>query len=169
MMMGNLNNDYRTKLIAKNVEFYGARFAKLDKDDKKTSWNWFAFVIPFCWLAYRKMYLECVAYYVITTGLHTSINEMLASVGHFVDVGWTIDIVFMFACGLYGNWLYKNKIDKNVAKCITLPEEKREKFIRRRGGTSVLAIIIAFCITIGIAAFLYYTLGYTGATAASVE
>ncbi|MBE7070803.1 MAG: DUF2628 domain-containing protein [Ruminococcaceae bacterium] len=167
--MENLNNDYRSQLIAKNIEYYGPRFAKFDEEGKKTSWNWFAFLVPFCWFAYRKMYAECIAYYVITTGLHTAINEILASIGHFTDVGWTIDVVFMFLSGIYGNWLYKNKIDKNVERCIRLPEDKRGKYIKRWGGTSVLAIIIAFCITIGFAAVLYYTLGFTGAASAPVE
>ena len=33
--MENLNNDYRSQLIAKNIEFYGPRFAKLDEEGKK--------------------------------------------------------------------------------------------------------------------------------------
>ena len=107
------------------------------------------------------MYAECVAYYIVTNGLHTVLNEMLAKAGLSVDVGWTIDILAMFTCGIYGNWLYKNKIDKNVEKCITLQPDRREKYIKRWGGTSVLAIVIALCITVAFAAVLYYTLGYT--------
>ena len=161
MMMENLNNDYRSQLIAKNIEFYGPRYARLDEEGKRASWNWFAFLVPFCWFAYRKMYAECVAYYIVTNGLHTVLNEMLAKAGLSVDVGWTIDILAMFTCGIYGNWLYKNKIDKNVEKCITLQPDRREKYIKRWGGTSVLAIVIALCITVAFAAVLYYTLGYT--------
>ena len=153
--MENYNSDYRSRLIKKNVEFYGPRLSDLDSNNKKVSWNWFAFLVPFVWFAYRKLYLECIAYYLLTNGLHTVINSIFVSHGIEMNVGWTIDILGMFFSGLYGNWLYKNKLDKQVEKCIQLSPEKRDQYIERHGGTSVLAIIIAFCITMAIAFVLY--------------
>ena len=149
------DNDLRSQLIKTNVEYYGPRLTELDSGEKKTTWNWFAFLVPFCWLAYRKLYLECAVYYIVTNGLNTGITQILANLGVAVNIGWTIDVLAMFFCGLYGNTLYKNRLDKLVVKCVELPEEEREKFIRRHGGTSVVAIIVAFCITISIAILLY--------------
>ena len=157
--MDDFNTDYRSQLIGKNIEYYGPRLAALDAEGKKVSWNWFAFLVPFCWFAYRKLYLECVAYYILTNGIHTVINQALASHNLVMNVGWTIDIVAMLFSGIYANWLYKMKLDRNVEKCVQLPEEKREKYIKLHGGTSVVAIIVAFCITISIAAVLYYCFG----------
>ena len=154
--MENYNSDYRSRLIKKNVEYYAPRLSDLDSNSKKTSWNWFAFLVPFVWFAYRKLYLECAAYYLITNGLNAVITDILSRHGMIVNVGWTIDILAMFFSGPYGNWLYKCKLDRQVEKCIDMPPEKREQYINRHGGTSVLAIIISFCITIMIAFLLYY-------------
>lgn len=153
--MENLNSDYRTRLVEKNVEYYIERFDRMEETGRRNTWNWFAFLVPFCWFAYRKLYLECVAYYLITNGLNTVITQILMNHGATVNVGWTIDIVAMFMCGIYGNWLYKAKIDRQVEHCLELPEDKRESYIKRRSGTSVIAIIVAFCITIAFAAVLY--------------
>lgn len=104
--------------------------------------------------------MECVAYYLLTNGLNTAITSILSSHGIVMNVGWTIDIVAMFMSGLYGNWLYKNKLDRQVEKCIDMPPEQRDKYIERHGGTSVIAIIVALCITVAIAFVLYKLLYY---------
>ncbi|MBQ6496902.1 MAG: DUF2628 domain-containing protein [Firmicutes bacterium] len=153
--METFGTNYRERLIEKNVEYYAPRLAKLDEDNTKVSWNWFAFLVPFCYFAYRKLYLECATYYLLTNGLNAVITQLLTSHGIVVNIGWTIDIVAMFFSGLYGNWLYKCKLDRQVEKCVSLPLEDRDKYIKRHSGTSVLAIIIAFCITITIAGLLY--------------
>lgn len=150
-----MNSDLRINLIAKNTEYYIDRFDRMEETGRSNTWNWGAFLVPFCWLAYRKLYLECVAYYLVTNGLNTVITQLLTSHGIVVNIGWTIDVVFMFMCGLYGNWLYKAKIGRQVERCLELEPSKREKYIKRHGGTSVIAIIIAFCITIAFAGVLY--------------
>lgn len=160
--MNHYFTDYRSRLIGKNVEYYEPRMNELDSSNKKTSWNWFAFLVPFVWFAYRKMYLECIAYYLITNGLNTVITNIFIRHSIAVNVGWTIDILAMFLCGLYGNWLYKNKLDRQAGKCMDMPPEQRETYIRRHGGASVPAIIISFCITIAIAAVLYNTVDSAG-------
>lgn len=47
------------KVVTVNTIRYIPKFLTLKKD-KKSSWNWAAFLVPHAWLAYRKMYKQAI-------------------------------------------------------------------------------------------------------------
>lgn len=45
-------------------------------------------------------------------------------------------------CALYANYLYKRHCEKILAKSKTMEEDKRQKYIAKKGGRSILGIVI---------------------------
>ncbi len=43
--------------VGVNTAYYIPRFHRISRSGSKISWNWFAFLIPPCWLIYRKNFL----------------------------------------------------------------------------------------------------------------
>ncbi|MBR5991453.1 MAG: DUF2628 domain-containing protein [Clostridia bacterium] len=70
-------------------------------------------------------------------------------------------------CALYANYLYKKHCENVLKKAATLDEAKREKFIKRRGGRSLLGIlvlILAFYAAAIVVGIIYYIIGSDLAT-----
>lgn len=131
------------------------------------------FFIPFvCFNEVTQYYNETYEAYskILTSDAYENSDEMNAAIEEMQEnlppspfaltaasyVEFAVDLL----CALYANYLYKKHCDKVLKKASALDAEKRESFIKRRGGRSVIGIlllIVGFYI-IGVLVGLLYTL-----------
>ncbi len=117
-----------------NNDYYLIRWKWMSLIYSRRTWNWPAFFFPIPWLAYRKMYSYLFIFlipYII-----------LAILG--------IDILLRFILGIYGNYLYAKHTYKKLKelKIRANNDEEFKNLIEKKGGTSVLAVIMVIIIPI---------------------
>ncbi len=118
--------------VGTKAEYYIPKFNEMKAQNKKTSWNWCAFLVAPYWFIYRKMYgygaaaLGAAFILSVIGGIFTS---LLALAGYIV-------------LGIYGNYIYMQQVDKNVAQLKTLTEPYKTQLISRNGGTNSTATIL---------------------------
>ncbi|RUM59330.1 MAG: DUF2628 domain-containing protein [Persephonella sp.] len=127
-----------------NNDYYLIRWKWMSLIYSRTTWNWPAFFFPIHWLAYRKMYSYLFIFF---------IPYLL-----FAILG--IDIILRFILGIYGNYLYAKHTYKKLKKLkITAnSDEEFKNLIEKKGGTSVLSVLIVIIIPILLIAFFVITI-----------
>jgi hypothetical protein len=132
------DDELRAAAIGPNADYFLKHWARMDATGKSYDWNWAACILNFCWFAFRKMWLPAVGIglvYVVTTPLLDPGNKMLFRVTALFVVGLS------FVTGGWGNKLYRNQIDRLVAGTAGMSREDAIDHVRRRGGTSVPALV----------------------------
>jgi len=141
--------------VQKNADYYITKWKLMAITDSKISWNWPAFLFGGFWLLYRKMYLYFFILFFIS---------MLTAIP---IIGMVISIALWVGLGMYGNFLYgKFTYEKLVQlKLITSDKEQLKLLASKKGGTSVLAVIIGIVILLLFLLFGVYALSIgTGMT-----
>ena len=150
-----VTEDIRPALIGKKAEHYIFIFDEIDraaeiKKGKGVDWNWCAlFFAPF-WFAYRKMYGWSAFTMFAPVAAGFLLGIIISFVGDIPEsayehVGRAIGLGFRIFFGIYGNSMYKKRIDKLAAEAPRYPAQ-REEYIRKKGGVSVVAMILAIII-----------------------
>lgn len=121
------------RMIGQKEEYYVSKFLEMKKEDKKTSWNWPAFLITPYWLIYRKMY----AY----GGAVLAANLLLSLIGGALCslLSLAIDVV----AGIYGNYIYMDYLEKQSQQAKTMTEAERAPFINGKSGVNTAAAVIS--------------------------
>lgn len=104
-------------IIYENQEYYNKKFTK------QVSWNWASAFLGSYWYAYRRMYLFQFLYYLISMIPGTRLFLFILS-------------------GLFGNYLYKGKVEKYARIAKSLDGEMKKEYIQKRRGTNGVAILI---------------------------
>ncbi len=159
-----LEGDLEESFVGKNYDYYIGKWDKIEKKKNKTSWNWAAFFLGPFWFGYRKMYIPILffagAYLIIDLFLYLSHYEYTEDLYSPIDraMGLPISIIL----GLLGNYLYLNHTNKVVDKANLLPlnVEQKKLWLKKKGGTSWLGVLLTICIFLGygiLSAFLFPT------------
>ncbi len=139
------------------IGFYYTSYAKNFR--RSCSFNWSACLFNWLWFFYRKMYacgfLLVLAFYVILgLGLCICVGiygldslEEGSALGQDLEAAcfiWCIVWNFLFNIGLgfFANGIYKNELIRRCKKADTLPLHEREKYLRKKSGTSNLAVVL---------------------------
>jgi len=130
--------DDAAAFIGPNADYYIPKFQEMDAKNSIISWNWAAFFGQVFWMLYRKMYLYAVV---------ILIAEFILSSFLFGIPALVSAVLF----GLFGNWLYKRKVEEELAAAAHLEPAARKAQLAERGGiTWVPVIIAAALVLIGI-------------------
>jgi len=126
------HHDDMMRFIGPNADYYIAAFQRMDETGSKMSWNWAAFFGTNAWLQYRKIYGK-------------------AWEKHFVSL-W---MLLPYVCGMYGNWIYKQMVEEELASIIEGNSATQDAELAQRGGVSTGAFspIVA---AIGFGAFIAF-------------
>lgn len=126
--------------IQSNQPYYISKFQKMQMTDSSASWNACSLFFPDFWLAYRKMYGAAAIYVCIDF-----IFLLIPVIGIFLSVALSI---FM---GSYGNYFYKQHIDKNLQTAKNMDEHNKAAYISAKGGTSPGAVValLGICFVLG--------------------
>lgn len=109
------------------------------------SWNWAVFFLNFIWFFYRRQYIIGILFISVPLILFTLFGFKLSSF-----------IVISFIYAGYANTTYVQQGIKWIAQAdkLMLEGDAREDYLRRHGGTSIMAGIFGGFIYLCIALFL---------------
>jgi hypothetical protein len=143
------------EFIGPNADYYLEAFKKLDATNSMISWNWAACLGGLFWMLYRKMY----------------VYALIAFAGIFVlslvtgGLGGLLSIIVWIAFGVLGNWIYKKKVEEDLAAAAGLDPAAKQTFFASRGGTTWLPVIIGAVLF----ALMFLTICGLGACAAMLS
>lgn len=125
--------------IGPNASFYLDRWARMDAKGSAISWNWPACLFNFFWFAYRKMWLPMAGVFVVNFAL----LAMAGSNPQFGEISWLFSIGISFVTGGFGNYLYRQQIDKLIEETAPLGRPAQLAAVAERGGVSKLALAVS--------------------------
>lgn len=134
------------ELVGPKSEYYLPAFQKLKRENKKTSWNWPAFLFAPYWMMYRKMYTYGAA----------------ALAGFFVlslissTLGTVLSLAAYVAFGVLGNYLYMTHLEKQAQQAKMISPQYKQEFMTKNGGVSTTAAALT---VVGYAIFLFLVMG----------
>ena len=145
------------QMVRDNLEYYEPKFRLMKATNKKTSWNWPAFLVPSFWLFYRRMYLYGVLFW-----LGTAILGLVSAL--------ILPFVANILLGMFGNYIYMNFLEKNLSEANNLQEPYRSQSINSHTGANPTAvwIIVGAYFLLGLIVVLFFggiaalTLGSAG-------
>lgn len=153
------------------------KFKNIIETGKKFSWNWVAFLTPYCHALFRKMYssffvyliLEITSYVLMTPFYNLFINSDIpinanyAQMAEYISVNMdkfndpisiilaTLGMVLFFGiriyAGMYNEYLYKNHTVLTIKKIRANPELDDENEFRLRGGVRPFLSMTLFIIS----------------------
>lgn len=140
---GGYNNSYQSyqtpgidadiqRLIGVKSEYYVPEFLELKLQNKKTSWNWPAFLVSPYWFMYRKMYgygagTLGVAFIIALPGF-TFLS--LAAFGGYI------------AIGIFANYIYMNFLEHKAQQAKGMTEPYKTQFIAQNSGVNSTATVL---------------------------
>lgn len=179
-----VNSDEFELIVQKNHAYYKKVWLSWAEDEgsinltsltAKTSWNWVAFLCPYCWFLYRKMYREVINLFAtlfFVPVLILLIGQSFAwdaSVENFLMLVFLI--VFMVILGIYGNSMYlesclerlrtaNEKFSNSVAVTAEIGADDTlandiNCFLQEAGGTNLMGVLVYLG---GIAIILFIAL-----------
>lgn len=138
--------------VSENTTFYMSKYTKLKEKNSKMSWNWSAFLVPHLWMAYRKMYVEAVVYYLAIQAL-TFIGDVAIVYGRYTNsltfavAILILDFVMMFAVAMFANYYYLNKLEKYASQEYSLTDGEVRSQRERYAGVNKTAVWIAIALS----------------------
>ena len=149
-------------------------------DNKKSSWNWAAFLFPEAWFLYRKMYKPgamflslILAAKLCTMPLLAALNNLvfneyadisaylinnMQSIGNgpilLCALGGFINIAVRIIAGLFGDYIYKNHAIKKIREFFGAGQSG-ELTLRQVGGTNFLLFLLGMAIATFVPEFLF--------------
>lgn len=120
------------QLIGAKAEYYIPKFQELKSQNKKTSWNWAAFLVTPYWMIYRKMY----GYGAGVLGA----TFLLSLIGS----GFLSLLVFAgyIVLGIFGNNIYMKFLENKANQARTMSEPYKTQFIIKNGGVNTTATVL---------------------------
>lgn len=137
-------------MVRENLEYYEPKFRLMKLTNKKTSWNWAAFLVPVCWLCYRRMYLYAVLFWVGSVALGAA--------------SFILPFVTDILLGIFGNYIYMTFLEENLAGANNLQEPYRSQNINSHTGANPVAVWIligvSFLLLLIIAFIVIFFVGF---------
>lgn len=140
--------------IKDNSQYYRQKFMEMRMENKKISWNWSAWFFNVTWCFYRKMYKVGFIF------LSIQFLAVLLS-----EIQPILTLLTSLALGVFGNHFYMRYTEEALKKAENVPDLLRYTYLRKKGGTSVGAVLLLFggALFIGfIAGFIIEFLSYMG-------
>jgi len=125
--------------VGPNTAYYRDRWAKMDAKGSAISWNWPACLLNFFWFAYRKMWLPMAGVFAASFALSLIAGTNPA----FGEISWLFSIAITFVTGAFGNYLYRQQIEKLVEETAPLGRTAQLEALASRGGVSKVALFVS--------------------------
>jgi hypothetical protein len=140
---GALSHEDRLRAaIGPRADYYLRRWREMDEKGGKISWNWAACFANAYWLIFRRMWLALVLFVLA----NVAVSALGAATPGLARYTPALLVLLTFVTGAFGNHLYRRQIETLVASGAAADR------LKRRGGTSALALIVALALTAGLAA-----------------
>lgn|GEM_PF-1579515 len=149
--------------VGKHAEVY------LEKWREGSRWNWSAFFFDAYWLLYRKMYLYCLLFLIISSlTISSTVSLFIRDAGTAwfgLLVGFILYGIVKIALGFFANRLYFHHANRKISHITLIPYEPapRERQIAKAGGTSIsilIALIVLPIVSVIIIGLSYFIKTY---------
>jgi hypothetical protein len=142
----NENEKYLLAFFGRQSDYYIEKYHAFKSGDKY-AFNIGSFLAGLFWFFYRKMYLN--AFLIITLTIIYDIVEGVIFELLNVSAGFrmlTAAIVYTTLYGFFGNWLYFNYSEKQVARVLARvqDDDERLRILQRKGGVTWIPIFVIF-------------------------
>lgn len=139
-------DEYSAVVGEKNLDYFLSKFAKFDGQRSRQffDWQWFAFLFPFAWALYRKLYGWAIVFFVLNAAANASAKSFGSAIKRQggVDDGYGglyVYLVVMFVpsllFGVFANSLYWKKCTKVIAQArATNRDQMRALDVMRANG-----------------------------------
>ena len=120
------------QLIGIKTEYYVPQFLTMKSQNKKTSWNWAAFLVAPYWMIYRKMYgygAVVVTAEIIIWLIDSGLLSILALAGYI-------------AMGILGNHVYMSYLESKADQAKSMGEPYKSQFLASNSGVNKLATVL---------------------------
>lgn len=142
---------------AKNRDYYVALFDRFERGGSRFVWHWPAFFFTFCWLLYRKMWLNAAIYLVLSSFLMNPMMTGVALAGGLRNVANQLPLtlawlVISFAIvPMIAPYLYYRHYKAKLRKLEVSESDAVRRIIRlqERGGISKGALAAGFTLVTG--------------------
>ena len=129
--------------VGKNQSYYLLKWKTMRATRSKVSWNWSSFLLSTYWMLYRKMYVPAMIKLVIDWALN-----YMGILGNIVSLGlWIV-------CGLFGNYLYFQHMEKAIVEANMLSGFARTNHLEKKGGTTIVPVVIIGVFYVALYVFL---------------
>lgn len=138
--------------VSENATFYMSKYTKMKEKNSKVSWNWPAFLVPYLWMAYRKMYVEAAVYFLAMKAL-SFVGDIAIVYGRYTNsltfavVILILDFVMMFVVAMFANYYYLNKLEKFANMEDSLTDGQVNSQRERYAGVNKTAVWIAIALS----------------------
>lgn len=142
------------RLVGVKQEYYLPKFRQFKTLNKKTSWNWSAFLCTMWWFVYRKMYL----YALCVWGINILVSAMTDGAGM---------LLVNIAAGVFGNYIYMNYLEEQASQAKMMMPAEKESFLNKKSGVNkgaVVALAAVFLLFVLIGALIFTALFATVVT-----
>jgi len=139
--------------VSEKTSYYMPKYEKLTLSGKKVSWNWAAFWAPHYWMAYRKMYVEAVIYFIFWKVMSLLSDVMIVfmrQTGRIMPALFfmVIDIALMFVVPMFANYYYLSKMERFAVAEDTMTDGQINSQRIRYAGVNKIAVWIAIVLTL---------------------
>lgn len=134
------NIDYETLFIVENVPYYKSKFENIRTFKSSNSWNWPAFLVLPYWCVYRKMY---------GLGIGLWVGAILLTLIPWF--GYIAIIVGRVILAVFANEIYMKRVQTLTLTAQSMIEPHKSAFIKKKGGVSVIGVVIFVCVYLIIA------------------
>lgn len=129
--------------VGAKAYYYRPKFKEMEITKNPISWNWCGFLFTAYWLAYRKQYFLLFIYELVVLVTFALILSGIIT----EDIEIILGIALSVFTGLFGNYLYMKKVNKNVEMMKNMNEDQKYYHCISKGGTSGWMIFIYIIIT----------------------
>lgn len=142
---------YKAAVGSKNQDYYLRHFARFDSKGKAgVSWHWPAFFMTFCWLLYRKMWLNALLYFFLPSLMASGVI-VNSSAETITGIGYLLYFVGIFVLPpMYANALYYRHCKKKIALVMASSHDPQKQLgeLSAEGGTSNVALNVALIVVL---------------------
>lgn len=151
-VQANLKEEQRALFIGeKYSKYYQSKFEKITPKKQMVGFHWAAFFLTFAWMFYRKMYVIGFGFLILMIILNL-IFENLGMTNSSMGIGISV------VCGLMGNAIYMNFVDKKLEKINAEfnTQDEINQEIQKQGGTNPIALGVSIALIIIVVMFSVY-------------
>ncbi|WP_188207476.1 DUF2628 domain-containing protein [Alkalibacillus aidingensis] len=146
--------------IGRHHWYYLKEFIKIKANGTKESWNFSAFLFDVFWLIYRKMYGHAIAFMLAITTAMTAWTYQWLEFGSnaFYTVLACLVILAKVLLGIYGNYFYKERVEKHVILITYVTEDFDEQMnaANETGGQSWISVVISVVVLVLIVTSVFF-------------
>ncbi len=125
-----------------SLKYYEGKFATMERDHKKWSFNIAGLIFGYFWAFYRGLYgWGFLALLSFMGGFYLILLQGTEAINTWVVVGNILTLLPGITFGFFGNHLYRQALDSFIDQGLALPKSKQKKWFDEYAGGNVRIVL----------------------------